>query len=132
MTRVTLNGVLGGGGGGWPDQRCSAALAVSLWSSGSCLFESVSEEFQMRIECTLAVCNNSCVFLFLSRIRWRLSTQFKNNRNLDLTRALEVQFGVFIFTDGEAETQGAVNVAWISVAIRYCSQWSDCLQCSHH
>ena len=54
--------------------------------------------------------------MFLSRIRWRLITQFKNNRNLDLTRALEIQSGVFIFMDEEAETQGAVNLASISVA----------------
>ena len=46
--------------------------------------------------------------MFLSRIRWRLSTQFKNNRNLDLTRAIEIQFGVFIFIDGEAETQASL------------------------
>lgn len=96
----------------------------SLWSSGGYLFSSVSEEFQVRTEGTFVVCNNSCVFMFLSRIRWRLITQFKNNRNLDLTRALEIQFGVFIFMDEEAETQGAVNLAWISVAIRSCSQWS--------
>ena len=42
--------------------------------------------------------------MFLSRIRWRLITSFKNNRNLGLARAIEVQFGIFVFIDEEAET----------------------------
>ena len=45
---------------------------------------------------------------------------------------MEIQFGVFLFMDEEAETRGAVNLAWISVAIRFCSQWSDRFKCSNH